>query len=69
MSETTLKPAPKVAAAGVASAGAIVLVAVAKLVGVTLPLELSLALVALAPPVAGYFKKDRRDQPVILPPR
>lgn len=56
--DTDLKPTPKVAAAGVGGAAAIVAVWIAAMFGVAMPMEVATAAGALLAFAAGYFKKD-----------
>lgn len=57
MPPTSLKPTPKVAAAGLGGATAIVLVAVANAAGLDLPPEAASAVVALLSFGAAYWKR------------
>lgn len=58
----SMTPTPKMAAVGVAGAGAIVLVWVAGLVGIDMPPEVAAAMAVLLNFAAGYFKKEGGKQ-------
>lgn len=55
----TLKPVPKIAAAGVSGALTTVLVYVANAAGLDLPPEAASAIVLLGTLAGGYFKRDK----------
>jgi hypothetical protein len=57
MTEGTKTPTPKVAAAGVGGAMALVLVAIGNAVGLDLPPELASAIVLVLSVGAGYLKR------------
>lgn len=61
MAETTKKPTPKVAAAGVGGSLAVVLVWVAGLAGVEMPAEVAAAVALLLSFGAGYLKRERGE--------
>lgn len=63
MSERTMKPTPKVAAAGATGAAVVVLVWVASLFGLEVPGYVGTALGVLLGTAAGYFKSDGRHAP------
>jgi hypothetical protein len=54
----SLKPVPKVKAAGVGGAAAFLLIYVASLLGVDLPNEVAQAIVLVAAFAGGYIKKS-----------
>ncbi len=56
----SLKPRPKVAAAGAGGVGATLLVTLANALGLDLPTEAAAAIVALIAFLAGYFKTEAR---------
>lgn len=59
MAETTKKPTPKVAAAGVGGSLAVIVVWVAGVAGIDVPPEVGAAIALLLSFAAGYMKRER----------
>lgn len=57
---SSLRPVPKIAAAGTGGMAAVILIIVAKLIGVDLGPEAAAGIVLLATTGAGFLKKDKR---------
>jgi hypothetical protein len=65
MLDTNMQPGAKMAAVGVAGAGAVVLVWIAGLLGIDMPPEVAAALAVLLNFAAGYFRTEggSKDEP------
>lgn len=62
MTRAQLQPTPKMAAVGVAGAGAVLLVWVVGLFGIDMPAEVAAAVAVLLNFAAGYFRTEKGSQ-------